>query len=138
MTNTIQEQREELQQIIWDVAKDATGCRPRWIDFDNSTIEELEATLALYSKMAAEQAELEAEMDAEAVRDYENAIEQSIELGAGDRETAVRWLIDANTTADGYVDVDHIMWSMGLPGFTPEVQYIKAELEAAAQQAQEA
>lgn len=132
MTNSIQAQREELQSIIWDVAKDATGIRPRWIDFENSTIAELEDTLKLYSNMAEEQAEEDAKVEAAAVAEYEQEIQAFIEMGAGDRETAVRWYVEA-WTADRYVqDVDCILYHSGMPYFQPKLPaHIKPELEAA-------
>lgn len=139
MTNSIQEQREELQQIIWDVAKDATGCRPRWIDFENSTIEELERTLELYSNMAAEVADQEAAMEAEAIAEYEALVQSNIDMGAGDRETAVRWIVQSET-AERYVqDVDCILYHWNMPFFEPKLPaHIKPELRAALRQVPQA
>jgi hypothetical protein len=133
MTNSIQAQREELQEIIWDVAKDATGCRPRWIDFDNSTIAELEDTLKLYTRMANEQMDAEAAMEAEAVADYEDTIQQTIEIGAGDRATAVRWFVEVQQEELGVIQgVSDILYHNGLPFFAPKLPaHISAELEAA-------
>jgi hypothetical protein len=130
MIDTILTQREELQQIIWDVAKDATGCRPRWIDFENSTIAELEDTLALYSKMASEQYAAEEAAEAEAVADYEALVAETIEMGAGDRETAVRWIAETYADEDGYVYVEDILWKMDLPCWktTGPYAYIREEM----------
>lgn len=144
MTNSIQVQdneiqailREELQRVIWDVAKDATGVRPRWIDFENSTIEELEDTLKLYSKMAEEEADREHQMEKEAIAEYEARVEQLIECGAGDRETAVRWMIEAES--ERYLqDVEELMYHWGMPyTFTPRLpEHIKAEVKEAFAQA---
>lgn len=132
MTNSIQDKREELHSIIWDVAKDATGVRPRWIDFENSTIEELERTLELYSNMANEVADQEAAMEAEAVAEYEALVQSNIELGAGDRETAVRWIVEAYASDRYLQDVDCILYHAGMPFFAPKLPaHIKPELEAA-------
>lgn len=124
--------REELQSIIWDVAKDATGIRPRWIDFENSTIEELENTLKLYTKMAEDQADYEHQLEREAIAEYEQRVQELIECGAGDRDTAVRWMIEAE--GERYLqDVEELLYHWGMPyTFTPRLpEHIKAELKRA-------
>lgn len=132
MNNSIQAQREELHSIIWDVAKDATGIRPRWIDFENSTIEELEETLKLYTKMAEEQADHEHQLEREAIAEYEQRVEELLECGAADRITAVRWMIEGE--ADRYLqDVEELMYHWGMPyTITPRLpEHIKAEVKEA-------
>ena len=43
---------------------------------------------------------------------FEALVETTIKTGAGDRETAVRWLMDAADLTD---DVDHFTYTNGLP-----------------------
>jgi hypothetical protein len=132
MTNTIQARREELQEIIWDVAKDATGVRPRWIDFENSTIAELEDTLESYTQRANEQYDAEVAEEIRAVADYEALVVETTEMGAGDRSTAVRWIVETYAAEDTHVDVEDILWKMGLPCWkaTGPYAYIREELAA--------
>lgn len=124
--------RDELHAIIWDAGKDATGIRPRWIDFEGSTIQELQETAAHYCQRAEEEARREAEVEAEAVAEYEALVESNIEMGAGDRETAVRWIVQAHASERYIQDVDCILYHSGMPFFEPKLPaHIKPELEAA-------
>ena len=130
--------RDDLHSIIWDIAKDATGVRPRWIDFDGSTIAELQSTATFYANMADEQMAREAEMEAEAITEYEELAAKTIEYGAGDRETAVRWIVQGFVAERYAQDVDCILYHWGLPFFPKgEHAHIKTELEAALVVAQE-
>jgi len=124
--------RDTLQEIIWEAAKVATGCKPRWIDFQGESIESLQRTAEMYDRWADDQVEMEAAIEAAAVAEYESEIQSFIEMGAGDRETAVRWYVEA-WTADRYVqDVDCILYHSGMPYFQPKLPaHIKPELEAA-------
>lgn len=132
MTNSIQEQRDELREIIWDVAKDATGIRPRWLRFDDMTIEEMEKTLDLYARMAEQEAEFQRNLEKKAVAEYEALVQSNIEMGASDRETAVRWIVQSEC-ADRYIqDVDCILYHWNMPYFEPKLPaHIKPELEKA-------
>jgi hypothetical protein len=65
----------------YEVYRDIHGIKPRWIDYDSMTTEEIEEELD--------------EMSNGAVREYEAAIEAAIAAGAPDRETAIRWMGEA-------------------------------------------
>lgn len=58
-------QRHDLICTIWDLYRDVTGMRPRHMDFDSMSFEELEAEVASLWRMAEADAEREAEMQAQ-------------------------------------------------------------------------
>lgn len=85
ITTIAQYERHCLVSSIWDAYKDVHGIRPRWIDFESMTIEELQKMEEGIYVEARE--EFEREQRAEDL-----AVEAMIEAGASDRETAERWI----------------------------------------------
>jgi len=57
---------------------------------------------------------LEANMEAEAKARYEAAISEYMSMGAEDRDTAVRWLLQAEGLENEY-DPSYVCYSLGLP-----------------------
>ena len=103
---------EQARETYWDMYKDAYGVRPRWIDTTAWTLEVFEAEFASLAT-AIEQAEVQRRADeAEAVAKFEQHIVNTMCMGARDRETALRWIMDAST-ANG--DWDYLCWDLGLP-----------------------
>lgn len=105
--------RETLIEIIWEGCYAANGIKPRWMNFDEMSIEQLRKDAEYYSNAADAQIELEAQQLIEAEEELEAEIARVIELGAGDRETALRWMIqDVNFYTEQ--DVEHWFWNRGL------------------------
>lgn len=104
---------ESLQSTYWDLYKDVTGVRPRHI-----SMQLWEDAEWLKTTIAALEVELEVQMaeervqEAQAVIRFEKLIAETIEAGAYDRETAIRWIADGEGV-DG--DMDELAWRMGLP-----------------------
>lgn len=100
--------------MLSDMYKDANGFRPRhykvlWTESEleeeysylQARIEESMATDALREKYALES--------------FNTLVEETIALGAADRETAIRWLMDAENVDTSYLqDVEHFFWGYGL------------------------
>lgn len=103
---------EQAQCIYWDMYKDAHGVRPRGIDTSTWTLEDFEKEFKHLGQVIEmeEQARLVAE--AEAVREFEDTVESVIQAGAGDRETALRWIM-ASSDAGG--DWEYFCFLRGLP-----------------------
>ena len=87
---TIETQEQFNDCLLWisDLSKEAYGFRVRNTDWAAMSFEELAAEVNHFSEIAQEEA---AEMEAA----EEAAIQKAIAAGAGDRETAKRWLEDA-------------------------------------------
>lgn len=88
ITTIEQYERHSIIGSIWDCYKEVNGIRPRWMNLDNMSMDELrEIESRLLSDMQREHEEEE--------RISEAAIQTMIECGAPDRKTAERWVADA-------------------------------------------
>lgn len=104
--------RDQLISIYSDVYKDAYGCRPRGMNFAGETDQMIEQHINHLSEIVARQeSEREAAEQAAAER-FEKRVAQTIEAGAGDRETALRWIHEAEGTAG---DAEYLCYRLGLP-----------------------
>lgn len=97
-----------------DFSKDANGFRDRsykewW------TEEELHEEYERLSAICKENMENEAIQEKEALVKFESLIQKTIDNGAGDRETAIRWLIQGEDLDINYSqNVEHFFWLHGL------------------------
>ena len=96
--------------IYSDLHKEVYGIRPRG-DMSNMTAEMLDAEWDFILRAQEQELEYENECRARARAALEADIERTIALGAGDRDTAVRWLMEAEG-ADG--DYDYFLYKRGL------------------------
>ena len=101
--------------IFSDLYKDAYGMRPRYHRFydEDTTDEERQVIwddtlVALEETMAAER-----EHEARCLRDFEALVQKTIDLGARDEETALRWLTSDEEFYSGQ-DVEHWVWDKGI------------------------
>ena len=106
--------QEQLASEYYDFYKDVHGIRPRWIYNEVGCVyseQELEEMLVDLSKQAdvvfAEEA---ARYDAAAI-ELEQRIQNMIETGAQDRNTAIRWLHDAEETNG---DDEYLCFKLGV------------------------
>ena len=108
------------EQIVSDLHKDAYGYRPRegfWRHWNESTSDEKQE---IWDGLLRD---LDAEMEAEqrrkdeAVEAFEARVEKTVAMGAGDRLTAIRWIVDGMDL--DYTDLcyggERICWELGLP-----------------------
>jgi|TARA_R110000764_G_scaffold157773_1_gene245589 hypothetical protein len=105
--------REELYSYFSDVSKEAYGSRVR-LDIANMSVADIELKIdqAEHCAMLAQQ-----DRDEEAalcVRRFEANVSSMIEMGAADRSTAIRWIVDANGMGDED-DIGYIEYQLGLP-----------------------
>lgn len=98
-----------------DWYKEAFGIRPRYYK-EWWTKDELEAEYNHLSRICEENLKSEKIRQEAAYKRFEKLIEKVIGYGAGNRETAIRWLIEADDFCDIEYkqDVEHFFWSMGL------------------------
>ena len=103
---------EQLAAEHYDFYKEIHGIRPRWMNYEEMSVEELEAeleSLAVDAKRVFDEREAAA---LKAVEEFKARVNKCIEMGAGDEQTAIRWLLD------GEEDVEHFIWEQGIL-FTP-------------------
>ena len=103
---------EQAQCIYWDMHKDAYGVRPRCIDTSAWTLEDFEAEFKILGEAIDREETARKAAEAEAVKKFEQHVTNTICMGAGDRETALRWIMDASN-ANG--DWEYLCYDLGLP-----------------------
>lgn len=101
---------EELECLYAEMFKDVHGMKARW--YRASSVEEARADIARLEEQLkrVEQERAQAELDA--AKDFEERIGEYIALGAGNRETALRWIMEADN-ANG--DWEYLCYLNGLP-----------------------
>jgi hypothetical protein len=72
-------QRYELQSLVWEMYKDVTGIRPRHMDFDSMTLEDLQCEVDYLDREMQASIEREAEWDRQ---EEEYRLEQEAERAA--------------------------------------------------------
>ena len=110
---------EQMQCQFWDMYKDAYGVRPRGIDTTSWTEADFEAEFQMLGKVIEQEDIARKEAEAEATAKFEQHVTNTICMGARDRATALRWIMDASQ-ADG--DWEYFCFLNGLHyGYFKEV-----------------
>ena len=105
--------RENMILIYSDFHKDAYGFRPRGINLYAFTTEELEADFARFEQVCADNRIEELAAEFEADRAFQTLIENTIQMGANDEVTALRWIAEGEVEQYGY-DYEHFLWNQGI------------------------
>lgn len=108
-----QYERQSLISYISDAHKDAYGFRPRGYNYSEWSMADLEAEADRLSEAVTRAIEAEEVEQNRAVEAFEQAIQNTIEMGAGNRATALRWLTDAETFYS-YQCVEGFVWEQGI------------------------
>jgi hypothetical protein len=105
-------EKEQLECIVWDAYKDAYGFRPRHMNMEAMTVEDLRAELDSLSA-TIDANEKQRKIDEErASHDFEMRMLSLMMSGAKTREQALRWVHEAEST-DG--DDEYLCYTLGLP-----------------------
>jgi hypothetical protein len=105
--------REGVYQYISDASKDAIGFRMRY-DISLYTNEELSSLADYWSDRVCEAIAEEELVQAECRKNFEELVKTTIENGAGDRETAIRWLMEAEEESDMWYGEDYFTYTYNL------------------------
>jgi len=103
---------EQAQAIFWDMYKDAHGIRPRGIDTGTWTLEQFQQEFEYLGRVIADNENQRKVFEADAIEKFEKHVTDTICMGARDRETALRWIMDASN-ANG--DWEYLCYDLGLP-----------------------
>ena len=103
---------EQMQCQYWDMYKDAYGVRPRGIDTSAWSESEFMAEFDTLAKVIEAEEIARKEAEAIAVQKFEQHVTNTICMGARDRETALRWIMDASTASG---DWEYFCFLNGLP-----------------------
>ena len=91
ITTPLEYDKYMLAETIADASKSAYGSKFR-VDPDEHTLEELQEMADRYCQAASEEYEREQKFYAEQVEAFKYLVQKTIDLGAGNEETALRWL----------------------------------------------
>jgi hypothetical protein len=103
---------EQMQCQFWDMYKDAYVVRPRGIDTTSWTEADFEAEFQMLGKVIEQEDIARKEAEAEATAKFEQHVTNTICMGAKDRATALRWIMDASQAGD---DWEYFCFLNGLP-----------------------
>ena len=101
---------EQLEATYCDMHKDVYGVKARWYKAEG--VEQARRDLELLGQALSQQMAEEAEQQKAAIAHFEQLVENTIKVGANDRETALRWIMQGST-ANG--DWEFICFEYGLP-----------------------
>lgn len=118
-----QYERYMLEMELWDAYKEVNGYRPRHMDMSSMSVEELQSRLErLYAEAQMREAEAKIRQHS-AIIEFEQLISVFMSSGAGDRETALRWIEEAE--GDDWNGWDHYEYFRELPD-----GYVRRSMEA--------
>tara|TARA_Y100000034_G_scaffold120139_1_gene162721 strand:+ start:323 stop:724 length:402 start_codon:yes stop_codon:yes gene_type:complete len=124
-------ERSDVLSWISDLYKDVYGIRPRGYGFNEWSDAELEAFTDQLIAQLKENEDQERLQEIADVKSFEIQVQNTIDLGAGDRKTALRWLFSSEEYDQGeYVtdwDVDGFLYRKGI-GHSDLGQEVKKEL----------
>ena len=103
---------EQAQCTYWDMYKDAYGVRPRGVDTSSWTLEQFEAEFASLATAIEQEDAQRKTAEAEAITKFEQHVTNIVCMGARNRETALKWIMDASN-ANG--DWEYFCFTQGLP-----------------------
>jgi len=102
-----------LEVDVYEMHKQAYGVKGRHYDFKNMTDEDLKKELDHLAEVADEEYKREQKAKEDAYNQFEKRIEDNIKLGATDRDSAIKWILDAEDLTDER-DPGYICYSLGL------------------------
>ncbi len=103
--------RDQLAATHYDFYKDVHGIRPRWMNYDAMTEEQLEQELEQLGREAEVQAAEEAEAQKIAIAKFEDRVANLMHTGTN-RQRVIVWLMDAE---DVNGDTEYFCYLNGLP-----------------------
>jgi len=103
---------EQASAIWWDLYKDVHGVRPRGVDTSNWTLEGFNAQINALSTALEEQMEEERQNQTLAIQRFESRVQDTVLAGAGNRETAIQWIMRDSGMGD---DQEYIEFRFNLP-----------------------
>lgn len=109
-----------FDEHLTDLYKDALGSRPGdgfWRHWNESTLDEKQAIWDGLSDLLEQELERERKAEEQAVANFEHQVRSNMELGAADRQQAIRWIIESldPSEVDMMYGCSWVCWELGLP-----------------------
>ena len=113
ITTPAQLDRYFLETDVYEMHKEAYGVKGRHYNFAEMSDDDLKKEFEHLCEVAKREREIEKRYEEEAYKKFENNITKTIELGAGDRETAIKWILEGEGL-DNEKDTSYICYCLGL------------------------
>ena len=104
--------QEELRSIYWDLYKEAYGIRPRGINTSEWTEEDFNAEFKTLQHVSTVNAAQRRADELTAAYKFEVRVKSLMEIGAKDRDMAMRWIHEAEGSNG---DDEYLCYLVGLP-----------------------
>ena len=105
--------RKDLEIFIYEEHKTAYGVKGRHYDFTSMSREQLEREADRIADACDEAVARERADEEKALAKFESMVSKNIALGASDRETAIRWILQAEGLDNEY-DAGYVCYHLGL------------------------
>ena len=102
--------------LISDFHKDVYGYRPResfWNEWETLTPTQKQTIWDEYDRVSELQVIETKAQEERDVAKFEDRVQDVINIGAGNRKTALKWIADSETFYHGQ-DVEHFVWEQGI------------------------
>ena len=109
--------RTDILLIMSDFHKDAHGFRPRGIDYTKWSDEDIISEWNSLEKICDANRIENAEQLAQDILTWEDELENLIAIGANNRPTAIRWIVEGIKGDKEYIDgqdLEHYIWNKGI------------------------
>ena len=106
-------ERSELEEYIYDAHKTAFGVKGRHYNFEAMSLQELKDEADYISKACDTAMAEEKAQEEHCENEFKKLIQETIELGAGDEETALRWLTQDEKFYHSQ-DLESWVWDKGI------------------------
>ena len=108
-------ERNSMLQIYSDYHKEAFGYRPRGLDYSAISDEQLISDFKHFGELCTENAIDEAKQLEADLKAFDVLIERTIQLGAGDYKTALKWLFEGfGMDWQNPQNLEHFVWCKGI------------------------
>ena len=127
---TNQEEKNECLMWISDLYKDVNGFRPRSYNFEKWSFQELTDFVNDLSDQADEQRRQEQEWSEICLVEFKKNLQTVIDSGAGNRKTALRWMLQGDMGDDTQLDlyaIEYFTMARGIDN-TPYGEELEKEL----------
>jgi len=125
ISSNYSDEKNELLSMHSDMYKDAYGFRPRGVNFDKHTIKHINDEIDFLQEIIEDDMKLQAIRQQQDIVAFKNLIQETIEHGAGNHETALRWLLEGSEYPQ---DIEMFVWSTGID-FTEYGRSITKQIE---------
>ena len=106
-------ERYELETYIYEGHKDAFGVKGRHYDFSSMSMDDLREEADYISNAATAAYEAEKKQEEEDLATFKALVQSTIDMGAGDEETALRWLASSEKFYNSQC-VESWVWGYGI------------------------